>query len=260
MAVDQEVRANKLWDVLTGVAKTKGATITYAKAASKVGVHHRVLRFPLDIIGKYCNAEGLPPLTGIVVRGSDGIPGSGFTGAMPDYAARLAGVYAEDWNKITNPFSDLEGKRLDEIATEILTEPGKADTFVRVLSRGNEQRVFRRVVLRAYDHKCAICGTGFHEVLQAAHIIPFGDERRALRVQPENGICLCANHHLMFDSDRLSFTPDYEVIFDDPEENDGGYNEADRALSSGVHGNKLRLPTRPEWRPSRDLLAERLKD
>lgn len=257
MTVDQEVRANKLWDVLVEVARTKDEVITYGDAARRIGIHHRALRFPLDLVGKYCLAERLPPLTGIVVRSDDSRPGTGFTNAMPDYVDRLAGVYATNWNKIQNPFSDIEGKQLDDIASDILREPTKSDVYVSVLSRGNEQRVFRRVVLQAYSYKCAICDTGFREVLQAAHIVPFGDERRALRVHPTNGICLCANHHLMFDSDRLAITPDFEVVFDDPEERDGGYNEADRALSSGIHGKKLRVPEREDWRPSPDLLAER---
>lgn len=55
---------------------------------------------------------------------------------------------------------------------------------------------FRKLVLERYNYQCAICRCKEEELLQAAHIKAVsldGDDN------PKNGICLCANHHLMFD-------------------------------------------------------------
>lgn len=56
---------------------------------------------------------------------------------------------------------------------------------------------FRDRVLNAYNRKCAICGESIEEVLQAAHILAVKDGGSD---DTQNGICLCANHHLMYDS------------------------------------------------------------
>lgn len=55
---------------------------------------------------------------------------------------------------------------------------------------------FRNRVLNAYNRKCAICGESIEEVLQAAHILAVKDGGSD---DTENGVCLCANHHLMYD-------------------------------------------------------------
>lgn len=56
---------------------------------------------------------------------------------------------------------------------------------------------FRTRILSAYGYKCAICGETITAVLQAAHIVAVADGGGD---DTSNGICLCANHHLMYDS------------------------------------------------------------
>lgn len=56
---------------------------------------------------------------------------------------------------------------------------------------------FRKEVLEAYNNQCAICRCQEEKLLQAAHIVPVAQGGSDL---VSNGICLCANHHLMFDS------------------------------------------------------------
>lgn len=67
-------------------------------------------------------------------------------------------------------------------------------------SKWNRDCRFRKKVLGAYGGKCAICRCSEEKLLQAAHIISVaegGDD------DPNNGICLCANHHLMLDNDLI---------------------------------------------------------
>ena len=68
-----------------------------------------------------------------------------------------------------------------------------------VLQRQRDAR-FHHAVLEAYGYQCAICRTGIEEVLQAAHLHGFEVADTDLDAdKAEHGICLCANHHLMYD-------------------------------------------------------------
>ena len=72
---------------------------------------------------------------------------------------------------------------------------------------------FRELVLASYGRKCAICRCPIESLLQAAHLkgheVAISDlsEDRA-----ENGICLCANHHLMYDNDLIEIDISHRTI------------------------------------------------
>ena len=51
-------------------------------------------------------------------------------------------------------------------------------------------------VLAEYDQSCAVCQTQLR-IVEGAHIIPTHDERSLDEVW--NGVCLCRNHHRLFD-------------------------------------------------------------
>lgn len=72
----------------------------------------------------------------------------------------------------------------------------------KIYSSTRKQRDFhfRELVLESYDRKCAICRCPIEAVLQSAHLK--GHEvaySNLCEDRPGNGICLCANHHLMYD-------------------------------------------------------------
>jgi HNH endonuclease len=76
------------------------------------------------------------------------------------------------------------------------------------------QQAFKERVLWAYKERCALCGFGVRSGgeprgLDAAHIIPFenGGTSRDVR----NGICLCANHHRLFDKPVWGWTLDEDL-------------------------------------------------
>lgn len=60
---------------------------------------------------------------------------------------------------------------------------------------------FRIKILNKYNHTCIVCGAKEDKMLQAAHIISVEDNGND---DSDNGYCLCANHHLLFDSGKLS--------------------------------------------------------
>ena len=79
---------------------------------------------------------------------------------------------------------------------------------------------FRRVVLGAYDYRCALCGFGVHlshnvtrsqapVALDAAHI-KWHQAGGPAKVQ--NGLALCVLHHRLFDSGAFTFSNSLTVV------------------------------------------------
>ena len=66
-------------------------------------------------------------------------------------------------------------------------------------------------MLAAYGHRCAICRCDISEVLQAAHEAGY-DVAHTNYDDPNHGICLCANHHLMYDNNLLKINLDQLTI------------------------------------------------
>ena len=119
------------------------------------------------------------------------------------------------------------------------------------LSRILRDRVFRRVVLRAYDERCAITGlklingNGRAEVA-AAHIRPVEASGPDI---VSNGIALSGTAHWMFDRGLISLADDLEILIsrqtNDPEGvraiiNKSGYASAPKRLSDRPHPNFLK--------------------
>ncbi len=61
---------------------------------------------------------------------------------------------------------------------------------------------FRIAVLERFKFQCAICGCHIRSTLQAAHEHGYTVTETPYD-NPEHGICLCANHHLLYDNDEL---------------------------------------------------------
>lgn len=106
-------------------------------------------------------------------------------------------------------------------------------------SRIVRDRVFRRVVLRAYDERCAVTGlklingSGRAEVA-AAHIRPVDASGPDI---VSNGIALSGTAHWMFDRGLISFADDLEILISRQVNHpDGVYaliNKSGRAMEPG---------------------------
>jgi len=73
---------------------------------------------------------------------------------------------------------------------------------------------FRRIVIKAYDHRCALCGVRIitpeqHTVVDAAHIVPWS---RSKNDDIRNGMALCKLCHWAFDEGMMGVSDNYEVI------------------------------------------------
>jgi putative restriction endonuclease len=73
---------------------------------------------------------------------------------------------------------------------------------------------FRRIVIKAYDHRCALCGVRIitpeqYTVVDAAHIVPWSKSHND---HIRNGMALCKLCHWAFDWGMMGVSNDYQVI------------------------------------------------
>lgn len=136
-----------------------------------------------------------------------------------------------------------------------LEEPQR-EYAVRLAKQRLHQPAFRTRVLLAYGTRCAVCTLRHGSLLDAAHIVPDGNEDPPGLPTTPNGLALCKIHHAAYDQNMLGVSPDYRVAINREllEEVDGPM------LKHGLqemHGRTLTLPVRRADRPDRDRLAWR---
>lgn len=89
-------------------------------------------------------------------------------------------------------------------------------TFKTEIELATKQRVgqdkLREYILDIYEHKCALCDIDKDDLLICSHIVPWKvDEQN--RLNPQNAICLCAQHDKLFDKGYFSLDDNYNIIF-----------------------------------------------
>jgi len=151
-----------------------------------------------------------------------------------------------------------------EFAVEIgdYIEPGEMGTETalerrytrRLTLRRLHQALFRPMVLRAYESRCAICNLQHARLLDAAHILP--DRHPNGEPVVPNGLAMCKLHHAAYDADILGIRPDHvvEVRPDILAEDDGPML---RHGLQEMHGTRIALPKSPRDRPDPSRLEER---
>ncbi|WP_193182759.1 HNH endonuclease [Nisaea sediminum] len=133
---------------------------------------------------------------------------------------------------------------IDEPQTPFIHEFERSRISI-LSTRAVRDRVFRQVVLRAYDERCAISGIklingGGRAEVEAAHIQPVANDGPDI---VNNGLALSGTVHWMFDRGLISLGDDLEVLVS-RQANDQG---AVRAL---INSTRHALPTiRPSDRP-----------
>ncbi len=73
-----------------------------------------------------------------------------------------------------------------------------------------EQAKFRKQVLKEFNNKCFLTGEKLSLVLQACHIIPVKHKGSDTI---ENGLCLRADLHILFDGKHIRFKPDGDIQY-----------------------------------------------
>lgn len=88
-----------------------------------------------------------------------------------------------------------------EIADSVFEDREFIETRVTVAKRDH---AFRERVLRHYGLRCAVCSVSVTSLIEAAHIQPVKDGGSD---NVSNGLPLCANHHIAFDSHLWTIEP-----------------------------------------------------
>ena len=89
----------------------------------------------------------------------------------------------------------------NELSKQIQDEKKERPKEYISSNRAKRDPRFRNLILKKYNYTCIVCGSSETDILQAAHIKSVANGGLD---SLENGYCLCANHHLLFDAKKLS--------------------------------------------------------
>ncbi|WP_404711371.1 HNH endonuclease [Sphingomonas sp. MMS24-J13] len=206
--------------------------------------------------GSYLQFENVVPFSdaeGLVERGllND-------TGAISGRAqAAVRPISASDFNRIVDRAFDEEADLLPRV-----DDPSAASAFhearlpfsyevdrdrvIYLTSRPVRDRIFRKLVLDAYDCRCALTGLklingGGRAEVEAAHIRPVehnGPDTLS------NGIALSGTVHWMFDRGLISLSEDLDILVSRQ------VNDSQSVWSLMNPERKARLPVIPGARPN----------
>ena len=179
--------------------------------------------------------------------------------------AAVRPISIEDFNRILDlglpdeePLLPRAGPVMEGPAASLLAEdhsPFQLDVERERVAFYNSRivrdRVFRRVVLDAYDCRCAITGFKFtnghgRAEVEAAHIKPV--ERNGPDVIT-NGIALSGTVHWMFDRGLISLSDDLDVLVSRQ------VNDVDSVWSLINKSRRATAPSNPAHRPHPNYLA-----
>jgi putative restriction endonuclease len=118
-------------------------------------------------------------------------------------------------------------------------------------SRAVRDRVFRRLVLDAYDRRCAVTGLKFingggRAEVEAAHIKPVEHHGPD---DPRNGIALSGTAHWMFDRGLISLSDDLDVLVSRQ------VNDIESVWKLVNNSRRANAPLNPTLRPHPTYLA-----
>jgi putative restriction endonuclease len=124
----------------------------------------------------------------------------------------------------------------------------------RVLKVRVNQQFFRSMILSSYGMRCAVCELPIPALLIASHIVPWSTDR-SLRMNPRNGISLCAIHDRAFDRGLLLIADDYRISVDGTLKAQTSCHAISYNFAK-YEGSMIKLPDR--WHPAPQFLRRRL--
>lgn len=168
------------------------------------------------------------------------------TGGMPENAVHAlktqSGLLEQATMRLLNAHfpESLHGSILEAVGLSVTAHQGNADQDVELVERRRRDPNFRRDVLRAYEHRCALTGFqaalgGTYFAVEAAHVQWHAFDGND---SVSNGMALNPLMHLLFDRGAWSLTDERRVIVSSEFT---GSDVATQQLRS-LHGQPLRDP------------------
>ncbi|MDC0672066.1 HNH endonuclease [Nannocystis radixulma] len=247
---EHEKLAARAWDFLIKRAGA-GQSAFYSELGEAIDRFQRALQPILELIESSCARENTPRLAVLVVDKTTKRPRDGFMiderQSIDDERAR---VFAFPWDRVPNPFGYARHGETQQTLAEQLVRGTRQpiDVYRLVLARGQAQVVFRAALFEAYDCACAFCGLAVQECLEGAHIHPWSASTPEDRMNPRNGLLLCANHHRMFDAHRIVVGTDYKIT---------SQTSGTTELRASPLFERLRLPALSRHHPDPRLITLR---
>jgi hypothetical protein len=132
--------------------------------------------------------------------------------------------------------------------------PEAGERARQATTRLKRDAVFGGMIVRLYGGQCAMCGLNLN-LVSGAHILPVSAP--ASRDIPENGICLCDNHHRAFDRHHIWINPgSHEVRINPAVVELAAANPRSAAFLAQTY-SVIRAPADPMVRPSAEMFAAR---
>lgn len=173
------------------------------------------------------------------------------SGGLPEYVYQ---AFRKDRRFLERAVSVLlENNFPESLHQDILDEVGLS---VSTRHRRRDPQ-FRADVIRAYEHRCAICGydlkiSASDLALEAAHI-KWHQSGGPDCVQ--NGLALCAIHHKSLDRGAIGISREFTVLISSELHGIGGIVEWFLAFKD----QRIRRPTRSEWTPNNEYIEWHMK-
>jgi hypothetical protein len=161
--------------------------------------------------------------------------------------------------------AELDSQSLQDISRDIdttvltaglLSDPSDeaADRTRRAATILVRHHSFGKAVLRAYGHRCAMCGLNSGLVV-GAHIFPVKAPGSPDKIW--NGLALCQNHHAAFDAHLLWVDPDRRAVVSHPRLAEDA--RTNRALASFLASTfrEITVPVDARLRPRGAMFVSR---
>jgi putative restriction endonuclease len=220
-------------------AKTKASNPDVIKLAQTIG------RTPSSVARKLGNFGAFDPL----------LAKEGITG-LTHYSKADQSIWLEfhqDWDKLVMESSRLLSAKGAEgfLPNSVETSTDVVDVVLNIPSASTErvstvvtrlrQSFFRRAVLSSYNYACCICGIDLAQLLIASHIIPWSAKKET-RIDPQNGLSLCALHDKAFDIGFITISSSYRILVSPVVSN--SKSSFTQTTISNFEGQSITLPER----------------
>lgn len=130
----------------------------------------------------------------------------------------------------------------------------KGEVKIRAVKTRVNQSVFRQMILKTYQSRCAISDINLPELLVAGHIIPWSANEQE-RLNPENGICLSTLYDRAYEQGLICIDTDYKVLISNRLKSESDKDFYQQYFGRFEH-HRIHLPK--SYQPRRDFLEYRL--
>ena len=130
----------------------------------------------------------------------------------------------------------------------------RGEVKMRYVKTRVNQRVFREMILKTYENRCAISGIDIPELLVAGHIVPWVENEHE-RLNPENGLCLSNLYDKAYEKGLICIDVDYRILISkELRENSTKLYYDD--FFGKLAGKAISLPR--QYKPRQDFIQYRL--